>query len=398
MKDKFINSNCLKSPLIILLQLFLFLGPLLFACRKESAEATDVLTKNEQDFKSVFIDFWSGVNRNYVMWDMDTTNWDRTHHTFLPLFTKLDIKKSSDHRLAAHYLKQMTKGLYDGHFSIQFEEQLLRDSLINPADEHLKQRPEYHKSYPADYFDLIAKKYLVHPYYEADYNTDAQHQLRYKAGLINKNTLYFRVNSFSIYRAYHSNHKGIKILLDYVFENLANPDMNGIILDLRDNLGGDLHDLNFFVGRFIDQPLHYGSSRYKSNNNRFDYTPWMPAIIRPMAGVKAFKGKIVVLVNMYSVSMAELTAMALKSLPNTIIVGERTGGANGLLSQEADLNGGSFQISDFAKVTMASAVFKFKDDRIYEGIGFPPDIYVPHSIVLNNRDMQLEKGIRLLSQ
>lgn len=398
MKDKFINSNCLKSPLIILLQLFIFLGPLLFACRKERVEATDTLTKNEQDFKSVFINFWSGMNRNYVMWDMDTTNWDRMRHIFLPLFTKLDVKKSSDHLLAAHYLKQMTRGLCDGHFAIQFNEQLLRDSLINPADERLKQRPEYHGSYPADYFDLIAKKYLGQPYYAADYNTDAQHQLRYKAGLINENILYFRVNSFSIYRAYHSNNKGIKILLDYVFKNLMNPDMKGIILDLRDNLGGDLHDLNFFVGRFIDQPLQYGSSRYKSNNNRFDYTPWMPAIIRPMVGVKPFKGKIVVLVNMYSASMAELTAMALKALPNTIIVGERTRGANGPLSPELDLNGGAFQISDFAEVTMASALFKFKDDRLYEGIGFPPDIYVSHPTELSSRDMQLEKGIEELSK
>lgn len=398
MKDKFINSNCSKSQLIILFKLFIFFGPLLLACRKESAEAKDTLIKNEQDFKSVFIDFWSGVNRNYVMWDMDTTNWDQMRHTFLPLFTKLDIKKSSDHLLAVHYLKQMTKGLCDAHFAIQFEEQLLRDSLINPSDERLKQRPVYHRSYPAGYFDLIAKQYLDKPFHEADYNTDVQHQLRYKAGLINENILYFRVNSFSIYRAYHSNNRGIKILLDYVFENLTNPDMKGIILDLRDNLGGDLHDLNFFVGRFIDQPLHYGSSRYKSNNNRFDYTPWMPALIRPMLGVKSFKGKIVVLVNMYSVSMAELTAMALKALPNTIIVGERTRGANGLVSQEVDLNGGAFQISDFAKVTMASAVFKFKDDRLYEGIGFPPDIYVPHPTVLSNRDMQLEKGIMILSQ
>lgn len=60
----------------------------------------------------------------------------------------------------------------------------------------------------------------------------------------------------------------------------------------------------------------------KRNQNLFDYTPWMPAVITPMADSQKFTKKIVILVNMYSISMSEPTTMALKTLPNTTVIGK----------------------------------------------------------------------------
>ncbi|WP_348620122.1 S41 family peptidase [Pedobacter lusitanus] len=398
MRKKCVTQRISKFRGIYFLNVLLIvLVPMLISCRKKLDEQMSPSNVSDDNFKTIFDGFWNGMNRNYVMWDIDTTRWDNIYSIFSPVFSKLQIKNRADRLLAAHYLRQMTRGLRDGHYSLQFNDPVLKDSSIIPADIRLKLRPDYHLSYQSDYFDQIAKRYLDKPYYDADYNTDLQHPLRYKAGTIRQNILYFRLNSFSIFRAFNSENGRMTALLDFVFRSIKDHNTKGVILDLRDNNGGDLQDLNFFAGRFIARPLQYGSSRYKSSNNPFDYTLWMPAIITPMPESQEFKNKIVVLVNMYSISMSELITMALKALPNTTVIGERTYGANGLLTAEADLNGGSFNVGDFAVIKAASAMFKYKDDHVYEGVGFPADIQVPYdeSMALIYTDRQLEKAISL---
>ncbi|MBB6498829.1 S41 family peptidase [Pedobacter cryoconitis] len=400
MIDKRTIKGSYKSRKIYFLKVLLIIVlPLTVACRKELAPEINPSGVAGKDFKEIFDAFWNGMNRNYVMWDIDSTNWNEMYRVFSPAFAKLQFSDPADRLKAAHYLRQMTAGLKDSHYTLQFNDPLLADSIMIPADIRLKQRPDYHSPYPADYFDQVAQRYLDQPYYDAAYNTDPEHSLRYIAGTIHHNILYFRLNAFSVYRAFNSDNTRMTTLLNFVFNSIKNNNTAGVIIDLRDNTGGDLQDLNFFSGRFINTPLQYGSSRYKSNNNPLDYTSWMPALVTPVAGSKPYTGKIVVLVNMYSISMAELTTMALKAMPNTTVIGERTYGANGSLTAEADLNGGSFTIGDFAVIKTASAVFKFKDNQIYEGLGFPPDILVPYdqSGVAAYTDKQLEKATSLFT-
>lgn len=395
MIDRHLNSYSKKKNLRIPVITFLIAMIFLYACRKGEEDSSNS-SERKQTFKTVFLSFWKGMNHNYVMWDIEETNWNEMRNQFQPAFEKLDINNLSDRLLAIKYLREMTKNLRDGHFNIQFDDSDLKDSIISHSENRLKSRKDYHEQFPSNYFDILADTYLDHPYYEADYNSDQFHQLRYRAGTIQNDIFYFRINSFAIYRAFKSGNIPMRKLLDHVFNNLRNNKIKGIIVDLRDNFGGDLFDLNFFVGRFTNRPLIYGSSRAKSNNNPFDYTPWLPATITPITGESPFNGKVVVLVNMYSVSMAELTAMAIKTLPNALIVGERTFGANGLLTSETDLNGGSFDIGNFATITLASAVFKYKNNQIYEGIGFPPDINIPYKIMPDNRDNQLDGAIEII--
>ncbi|MBB6130749.1 S41 family peptidase [Mucilaginibacter lappiensis] len=398
MKNKQAMSWSYKSLNVYFLKILLFIiVAMIMSCRKQLDQQVNPSSEPENNFKDVFNAFWNGMNRNYVMWDIDTTNWNNMYRIFSPAFSKLQIDNPVDRALAAHYLRQMSIGLRDSHYSLEFNDPLLKDSSIIPADIRLKQRPDYHLPYPADYFDQIAQRYLDQPYYAAAYNTDQQHSLRYIAGTIHNHILYFRLNAFSVYRAFNGDNNGMTVLLNFVFNSIKNNNTRGVIFDLRDNTGGDLQDLNFLVGQFISSPLQYGSSRYKSNNNPFDHTPWMPALITPAPGSKKFTKKIVVLVNMHSISMAELTTMALKALPNTVVIGERTYGANGLLTNEEDLNDGSFNVGDFANIQMASALFKFKDNQVYEGVGFPPDIQVSYneSQVGIYVDKQFEKAISL---
>ncbi|MBA4167432.1 MAG: hypothetical protein H0X41_07820, partial [Chitinophagaceae bacterium] len=107
---------------------------------------------------------------------------------------------------------------------------------------------------------------------------------------------------------------------------------------------------------------------------------------------------VVALTDIWSVSMAELTAMAIHTLPNGHTVGEKTWGANGPLTDNKILNGGQFSAANFLSVYTSSAMFRYKDGKIYEGEGFPPDYSVPFNLqdFRNTGDLQLEKALSLM--
>jgi carboxyl-terminal processing protease len=362
-----------RSTTILLIVIFI-----VSSCRKHSEKLSDPSEAQFKDFGEVFNAFWNGMNNNYVFWDMDTTNWDNIYAIYAPVFSRLDITKPADRLLAAHYLRQMCSGLLDGHFYLSFSDEDLQDSSFHPADLRLQGRLNYHPRYDPDFFDQVAANYLDSNYVTAGYFASSGDYLNYIAGTIQDSILYFRINAFGMAEAYQLGSDRMRSLLDYFFAASQSAVIKGIIIDVRDNDGGDLRDLNFLVGHFIGSPLVWGTLRYKRDDNPLDFTPWMPAIITPSAGGEVLSKPIMVLANMYSISMAEMTTMSLKTFPNTTVIGERTYGATGMLTSPADLNDGSFTIGDFAVVTETAAAFKYRNDSIYESKGFPPDILVDY--------------------
>ena len=70
----------------------------------------------------------------------------------------------------------------------------------------------------------------------------------------------------------------------------------------------------------------------KDGLGRLDYGPWVPCILAPAENHRKVEAPIVVLANLYSVSMSEMTSLAVSALPNGCIVGKRTFGGTGPLS------------------------------------------------------------------
>ena len=187
--------------------------------------------------------------------------------------------------------------------------------------------------------------------------------------------------------------------LIYHHLRLANPTgLKAIVLEFRDNPGGDANDLNFLVGQFIGQPLVVGYTRNKSGNGRLDYTPWVDVRVAPESGVHAVTLPIFILADKYSRSMAEITAMALRTLPQCRVVGETTFGATGPFGENALYDDGPFQVPAFLSVTTSSVEFKSADGKMYEGAGFPPDYPVAYSLQALNSgdDPQMDKVLSLI--
>jgi carboxyl-terminal processing protease len=351
---------------------------LLSACRQDIPAPVNPGTPTT--FSAVWQDFWSLMNINYLYWDIDTTDWDRVNKQYSPVFATLDLNNPTDQSRAAGYFRQITDGLIDHHYEISFTSPALNDSTINPANDQLLRRAGFRNSFSYLFSD---EHYLDSGFlFGFDEQTDPGNLLTAVAGTIHGNILFFTCSHMSLYRSFHSTEiNGIQPVLAWFFNRLKDPTLKGLLLDLRDNPGGDVADLNFLAGAFLAQPLHFGYTRYKSGNGRLDYTPWINADILPVTGTQAPTLPIILLADQYTASLAELMVMGLRVLPNCRIVGETTFGATGPLTGNAVYNDGSFAVPGFMNIQTSSAEFKYLDGKIYEGKGFPPDYPVPFNAI-----------------
>lgn len=388
-------KKVLSISVLIIITTVIFLS---FSCSKEIN--TDLSKHEVKSFSEVFDLFWRQMNSNYVYWDVDTTNWDQVYAEFKPLFDQLNFEDDGDIKKSISYFRQMTSRLVDAHYSISFQHPAIKDSVIYPAYERKKNASDFH--YPFPYL-TVDSTYLDRNYilgYDQN-NIQNSEPLIAMSGTIRNKILYFTCNRFSLLKSYQSsNYNGVKDVLNYFFSNIDNTprEIKGIIIDVRGNFGGGLDDLNFFTGRLIDKSMHFGFTRYKSNYGRLDFSPWLKAQIESQENHLKIKIPIVVLADRYSASLSEAITMAIHTLDNGIFVGETTWGATGPIANYDIFNAGSFSIEGFMNVETSSAQFKYLDGKMYEGSGFPPDIYVPFDLnaLLNKIDPQLEKAITLI--
>ena len=157
----------------------------------------------------------------------------------------------------------------------------------------------------------------------------------------------------------------------------------GLIIDLRNY---PVY-VPYVVGSFLvasPTPFATFTSADLANPGAFRFGG--PAIIEP--GSKHYAGKVIVLVDEASQSLAEFTAMALRSAPQAVILGSTTAGADGDIS-EIPLPGGLN--------TMISGIGVFYPNRTpTQRIGIVPDIKATPTLagIKAGRDELLETAIR----
>jgi carboxyl-terminal processing protease len=366
------------------------------SCRKDiSSSADNTVSTN---FTGVFDQFWNGMNRNYVWWDIDTTDWDAIYNRYRPLFAQMNLQDNEDRKRSIGYFREMTDGLIDSHYSISFTASPILDSFVFPAQDRKIQRSDFHSPF---LYMSIDSAYFDKGYVSGSYYSSGNGQISAMCATIHGSILYFNCSGFALQEAYTSAAgNGVKGVLQYFFTVLQTLPANitGMIIDVRNNHGGDLTDLDFLIGHLIDKPLQLGYSRYKSGNGRLSYTPWIAASIIPQTGGKAFRLPIMVLADNYSISLAEAVTMAVHTMPNGKFVGETTWGATGPIVDNALYDDGPFKVSGFLSVYTSSAEFRYIDGKVYEGKGFPPDVTVPFDFgaLYGGDDPALDKAISLI--
>lgn len=136
-----------------------------------------------------------------------------------------------------------------------------------------------------------------------------------------------------------------ELALDYILGALSETD--GLIIDIRDNGGGLLTNIDKFVGRFIDHEVPGGSISHKTGPGHGDFSKPYPFSYKPCEeGHIQYLGKpIALLTNRSCYSAANAFAAVMKSLPNVTLIGARTGGGGGLPWSSELPNGWSVRFS-----------------------------------------------------
>jgi carboxyl-terminal processing protease len=180
----------------------------------------------------------------------------------------------------------------------------------------------------------------------------------YRIGVINIPTFYA---DFQAMQAGDANYKSTTRDVRNLIEELKEDGVDGVVMDLRNNGGGALHEANDLVGLFIDRGPTVQIRN--SNNDVQVLTDEDPAV--------AYDGPLVVLVNRMSASASEIFAGAIQDYGRGLVVGSQTFG-KGTVQAVRPLNHGQLKItqSKFYRVSGGSTQHK----------GVIPDIEIPSRV------------------
>jgi carboxyl-terminal processing protease len=280
----------------------------------------------------IFENLWTTFNEEYAPFEERHVDWVAEYNTFRPM-----VKSTTTEAELFTILSQMLGKLDDGHVSLTapgrdvFYANKIRNELI---DDELFSIP-------------VLKTYLAPGYKDGE-----EHSYIY-GKIKNQNVAY--------------------IYFDYVAENFFKlkdflneySDVNGFIIDMRHNQGGDFTYCFSEIGRLTDQSHNVFRSKTKNGKGPNDYTDWYDWSIQPKG---AYIDKpIIVLIDRYTISAGERTVMAFNTLPNVTLMGDTTNGAHGTMIGRELANGWFYSL-----VPQKTELF---DGKSYEGIGIAPDIY-----------------------
>jgi C-terminal processing protease CtpA/Prc len=170
--------------------------------------------------------------------------------------------------------------------------------------------------------------------------------------------------------------------LSFALSRFSNTD--GIILDIRENGGGVVLDVYRLLSRFVDEETLVLYSRIKNGPGRNDFSEPEPAYVQPAPGTRYLR-PVVVLTDRGTYSSGSFTALAVKAIPNMILMGDTTGGGLGLPNGGQLPNGWTYRFS-------VSQALDLQMNNEYEN-GVPPDIVQYMDLTDRSRDEVIDRAV-----
>ena len=248
----------------------------------------------------------------------------------------------------------------------------LRDGHVNLSASHdLARYWQWYESYPANYSDTLQRRYMGTDYKIAS-------GIDYK--ILDDNIGYIRYESFT---------EGIGSgnlteVLNYMLL------CRGLIIDIRNNGGGNLTNAEVLASRFTNESTLVGYIQHKTGTGHSDFSSMEPRYLKPAANLR-WQKPVCVLTNRHVFSAANEFTLYMKALPNVKIVGDRTGGGAGMPFSSSLPNGW---------VVRFSAVPMYDAQRQSTEFGIAPDYQVSltEEDFKQGKDTIIEFARKLLAQ
>lgn len=255
---------------------------------------------------------WKIISERYCFLDYKNEeyglDWEKVHAEY-----KNRITPDMNNAQLFDVLSDMLDELRDGHVNLV-------------SKDRVSQYREWYDAYPRNFDDSIQSKYLGRDYSMAS---------GFKYKVLEQNIAYVYCGSFD---------SGIgEGNLDEILSKLAV--CNGLILDVRNNGGGNLSTAEKLAARFTNEKLIVGYMSYKTGPGRHDFSHPEAIYLEPSSDRVRWQKPVVLLTNRRSYSATNDFTNRMKQLPRITIIGDKTGGGSGLPFSSELPNGWSVRFS-----------------------------------------------------
>ncbi len=238
---------------------------------------------------------WTIIDEHYCFFNEKDIDWDGIYREFSPR-----ISPAMTGEELFNVCADMLDCLRDGHTNLA--------SAFNVSYYN-----RWWSDYPQNYDNRLVEQYYF------NFNMRSAAGLKY--GILTENIGYIRYASFA--SAIGDGN------LDVVLAYLSTCD--GLIIDIRDNGGGGMDNVETFVRRFITERTLAGYMIHKTGPGHNDFSEPFAYYFDPAEiGRFMWEKPVVVLTNRSTFSAANNFVSIMKFLPMVKIVGARTGGGSGM--------------------------------------------------------------------
>ena len=304
---------------------------------------------------------WKTFRNRYPFFELRNVDWKKQYDTYRPKVTN----KTSDDEFF-NILCRMLDPLDDGHVELKAKASGERKRrYFNP-----EKKPRFHQEFTKreikELFKTTGKTLVGHGFGKP---------AETKAWMLH----YCRSQKFGYIRILELEgvkKKRLTAALDRIARDFKV--LKGIIIDIRDNPGGEDSIAIAIINRFCDRKRIAFRRKTKIGPGKKDFTPLKTWYLRPQGDVQ-FTGPIVLLTCDSVFSGGEAFALAMKQLPHVTVIGDHT---NGIFSYQLEKT-----LPNGWELCLSYQVYFSADMVCYEGKGVPVDIE------LFNSKANIENGV-----
>ena len=258
----------------------------------------------DSDHRSTFEQLWTILDEHYCFFEQKGVDWNEVHSRYSPM-----VADGMTEQELFGVCEQMLAELRDGHTNL---------SSTFATSYYRK----WWSDYPQNYSARLVQEY----YFNFNYRTVGG--IDY--GMLPQNVGYMHYSSFS-YGIGEGN-------LDSILAYMATAD--GLIIDVRNNGGGNLTNATRMAQRFTNEKVLTGYIQHKTGKGHSDFSDPTPIYVEPSNSIR-WQKKVIVLTNRHSYSATNDFVNSMRCFPNVTLVGDKTGGGPAILFGTAQRMGGT---------------------------------------------------------